>query len=518
MTNKCTPDNVVGYLLGGRELNGLGVDNIDLFDDSPDMVSGWRKAKQNLASSSLSEFAPKAVSMIEAAKGSTSVFKEALDSLTLPSRALGEDIVKAVESFSEAHFKAYGNDLSAGRREFVEGITDLLDSVDTSKFTPNQEAYFKKYYNFYADGGELYRFNERHGLVRATGNAVTNTIKSSTNVTLGNVLEGVIKLPTFLPKTTFSGIVDALERTGGNLFKELPERANQGVYGHNYAGEQKDLWQGLMGLTDTPFKNIVYSAGELAQKGGGSKAVEEIAFKPRFGNLPPVHYTSVGSESVKLLNYRISHYRMLSDMIKDSVGVNGLDRVPVGLQRIATHTAMTSLVGGFGASAIGQLLGLIDPDWGDKIAETRNDYAKLVDTGGITQLGIGFNITKRVTDDAFKAALNTLEGSGIKGGEPDVNQLAMGVTDLMMDYVFLGSSNTIWSDSFIQKHIKLARDTFLGEVEAEEFADEYQERMKIPNPLEVLDQSKNLELLRGGGGDEDVSFDEEFNQPLDEAS
>lgn len=511
MKNKCTPGNVVGYYgLGKRELEGLGVDDIDLFDGDPEVVSGWNSARHNISYNALREFNPQAFNAAQAFSDTSKAVGDALNELVTPESAIGDDIVKSIEALSEKHFLKYGDNLKAGKDEFIENVTELLSSIDTSKFTPNQQAFFNKYSRFYMQGGEFYKMNHKEGILGIVRNATSNTIKSSVNVVEGNVFEGVIKLPTFYPKQTLPAIVDALKQTGGNLFKELPERAAKGVYGHNFSGEAKDWWQGFMGLTDVPFKNIVYSAGELAETGSGTRAVEKVAFKPRFGNLPPVYYSEAGGQAVKLLGYRLNHYRMLHGMVMDAIGRNGASRVATGLQQIATHTVMTGLVGGFGATGVGQLLGILNPNWREEIGETRNSLASLVDTGGITQIGIGASITNRFIQNGYKHFADTWEATGATGDGFDPVQFTIGLTDVVMDALALGSTKTAFSDVAIQKAIKLARDTFLGEVAAEDFWDEAQDRFKLPNPAEVFTQFAPNE------GDQQDDEEEDFL--LDEAS
>jgi hypothetical protein len=308
-----------------------------------------------------------------------------VSSVRNPSGLFGEDLIRPVHDFISQHHADNLDDLHAGREDYFEGIQEVFDGIDVSGLSVAQQTAWDGYRSFYQKGGELYGMGSKGFIEKGLSNLTGNLIKSSPTVILGNIGEGAIKLPALYPKTFGPAIAEALKQ---GIHKKLPQLAADGAYGIHYAGEKGGIWEGLIGLTDVPLKNVAYFAGELAEgQGGGARAVQRVAFTPRFGDLPAVYYNSAGRASVSLLSYTINSYKLYADLWKTG-----------NWQGLITYHAMAGIVGG------GVAAGLPKPvEEGIKAAfpeseqwfdENKGATANLIQPGNITRLNVSSDIAK----------------------------------------------------------------------------------------------------------------------------
>jgi hypothetical protein len=469
MKDACTPSNVLGRMLGFRETDGLPVtmEHLSAIDDSGkahfnDVVNQWGSEVFDDALPKASDNAAlKAANWLSG--DSKHIAKKTLQDFRNPSGLFGEEMIKPVTDFITEHHQMHFDDIASGRQDYLDEIGNVFDDIDTSGLGPTLQDAWNKYRNFYEEGGELYTLNQRSGLEQGMSNLAGNVIKSNPTVILGNVLEGAIKLPTLYPKTFLQAIAEA--QKNGGLFKEIPELAEKGVYGINYAGEEKDAWRGLIGLTDTPLKNIAYYAGELAD-GNGTRAVQKVAFTPRFGDLPPIYYGTGGRAAVQFLGYTINTYKMYASLFQEAKKGN--------IAPLVTYHALASLMGGGAAAGIPMLgEGLIEsvfPDSKDWFEQNKGPLAKLVQPGNINKIGIGYDIANRQIRGGMKNWGSAMEN--FQSGET-VNGI-MDLADVGLNALTFSSSPV--GDLNVQKALRIAKDVAKGELDASDIPGEVQEK------------------------------------------
>jgi hypothetical protein len=465
----CSADNVIGSLLGMGEYNGnpVGFEAVDELDNGGKAT--YVDQKNKIGQAIDAESAPttpeqqaKADADKQAKEATNGWLGDAktivpgiLQDVRNPSGVLGEDFIKPVVDFITDHHAEHFDDLKAGRSDYMDGIRDVFDDLDVASdsLSDAQNAYYKKYKSFYLDGGELYNLNSRSGLEKAVSNLGGNVIKSSPNVIIGNVLEGAIKLPTLYGKTFMQGMAKAAEN---GLFKKIPELEAKGVYGVNYAGESLGKWEGLIGVTDVPLKNIAYYSDLLAG-GDGIKGVQKIAFTPRFGDLPTIYHSGGGRAATQFLGYTINTYKMYASLWQEAKRGN--------IQPLVTYHLMAGLLGGAGASvpAIGEgVWTSLFPDSAEWFEENKNPLAKLIQPGNISRIGVGFDIANRQgqrTVSNSQSGIEKLQDGDIKGG--------------MLDLVDAGLSAMAFTSSPVgdlnlQKVLRIAKDVANEEIELEE--------------------------------------------------
>lgn len=365
-----------------------------------------------------------------------------ISSMRNPSGLFGEERIRGVVEFIRDHHAEYMDDLSAGRKEYMDTIGQIFEEIDTSDMSKAQQIAWDGYRAFYERGGELYGFEGRGAIEKGVSNLTGNIIKSSPTVILGNIGEGAIKLPSLYPKTFGPAFAKAVEQ---GFFKKLPQLEAEGVYGVHYAGEQQGLWEGLIGLTDVPLKNIAYFAGELAEgSGGGARAVQRVAYTPRFGDLPAVYYSGGGRMAVGLLSYTINSYKMYADLWKSR-----------NWQGLITYHLLSGIVGGGVAAGlpkpVEEAIKAVFPESEQWFDENKGMTAQLIQPGNITRLAVPFDIAGsqvergygEITDGFAKTA------SGDVGGMWD---MALGAMK------FSSFTSAPIGDANAQKVLQLATD------------------------------------------------------------
>lgn len=365
-----------------------------------------------------------------------------ISSVRNPSGLFGEQYVRPVYEFIRDHHAEYMDDLSAGRQEYMESIKDLFDNIDVSDLSVAQQTAWDGYRSFYEKGGELYNLENRGGLEKAVSNLTGNLIKSSPTVILGNMAEGAIKLPSLYPDTFMAGFAKAWEN---GITKKIPQLVEDGAYGVHYAGEKGGAWEGLIGLTDIPLKNIAYYAGELAEgAGGGARAVQRVAFTPRFGDLPSIYYNGAGRSAVGLLSYTINSYKMYADMWKTR-----------NWKGLITYHALAGLIGGGMAAGIPAPveagIKAAFPESEQWFEENKGITTKLVQPGSITRLAVPLDIA---SSQVKRGASQIMEGKD-KLGSGDMG----GALDMFMGALkFSSFTNAMAGDVNAQKVLQLAVD------------------------------------------------------------
>ena len=463
MKNVCNFNNVMGNLLGMRESEGLPVtmDHLNQLD-----ASGKARYNDTVTQHGADVFdeAPVHKSDNEALASASqwlsgdakNVAKHVLQDYRNPSGLFGEERVKSVIDFITEHYAEYGNS-PEGRKAYMDDIGLVFDDIDTSDLSPSLQDAWNKYQRFYESGGELYSLNQRSGIEKGLNNLTGNVIKSSPTVIMGNVLEGITKLPTLYPKTFLPAMAEASKQ---GLFKKIPELEKKGVYGLNYGGEQSEGWSGLIGLTDIPLKNIAYYAGKLAGQ-DGAKAVQNVAFTPRFGDLPGVYYSSGGRLATQLLGYTINTYKMYASLLAEAKRGNPAPLI--------TYHALSGLVGGGLAAGLPSVaesvITGIAPETQEWFDENKGPLAKLVQPGNISRLGVSLDIANR----QGKAIVKNLQNGRNKLADGDSG----GVLDLAdAGLAAMSFSSSPVGDLNIQKALRIAKEVAQGELDFEDVPDE----------------------------------------------
>lgn len=472
MVKGCTPDNVIGAMNGLAEARNGDVPFTEIEDDSPSSHARFYEQVDRAGAMEHDSSAKpdQVISTLNHWAGDPlNTSKKLLNDLRNPSGIFGEEYIQPVHQYIVEHHQAFADDLFSkeAKSAYYDGIEEVINSLPD--LHPDLEYAADRYKSFYMKGGELYGRDQGNAVIGAGSSLVKNTLQNSPTVITGNVFEGAIKLPTFYPTTLLPAIGKALQESGGNIFGKIPELEAKGVYGSSLGLEDATLGsrfggilkEGLIGITDNPLKNIAYFAGELAD-GDGLKAVQKIAFVPRFGDTPMVYYHSGSRLAVQFLGYTINTYKMYAQMYKDLFNPA---TAPTAARQLITYHAMAGLIGGAGAALpqpIVEMIKRVAPDTEEWFDENRSPVAGLIQPGNIDRVFITGELASRQIKKLGGSILNTSEALG----EGDTTTAIIEGVDTLLNA--LPFTNSPLGDAQVQKIKNIGKQVALEELDIED--------------------------------------------------
>jgi len=374
-----------------------------------------------------------------------------------PSGLFGEDRVKPVIDFVTQHYKKNSGNLQNRQSQYTAGIKKVFSSIDVSDLKESRKGAWKNYQHFYEHGGELYTSGSGSKVGSLVTNLAGNTIQSSPTVLLGNILEGTVKLPALYPTTFLQGLAKGIWK-GKGIFK-IPELEALGLYGREYAGkENAPIWDKigtLIELSDVPFKNALYYAGEL--KGGeseGLRAVQRGAFLPRFGDLPSVYYSTAGRNDVRFLSYTVNTWKLYADFGKGLLTGSGEGRLK-SAYGLSVLTSLPFALGGLRGGIpepIANMIGVFSPDTKEVIEESSTPLSGFVQVGGVNRIGIAYSIAER----QLKKSWSNFEKGGAALQDQDTTKAAGYFTQATLG--LLPFTKSPLGDAQLQKLMNLGLD------------------------------------------------------------
>lgn len=384
---QCSPDNVLAELAHlkdrrGDEFDVSGV--VDTLDDPGQAL--WHNLKAGYQSEMVKDtLAAKAVNKVvssfaDTQKNIKSIFSETLT----PSEILGEDVVKPVLDYIQDHIKEFDYKTPEGRDQWYRDVIDINDGLlerASKNLSVEKYEYLRKYMKHLKEGGPLYKTDSPFGIwkmaINMSQNATKNIIALSNNVFTGNIVETLVKVPSEAGIENFGPAIGDVMKQGGKMgfWKRIPDVEKEGFYGlAREHGEnelsrlsqlgriQEKAIEKFQGLTDVPFKNIAYYAGERAYgKGGGLKMVEKLSNVQRLGNEPMMKWGETNSALSRFSHYTLGMYKMYGGWWKDAVGGN-----KDAWRKLVTYHGLVTLLGGPGANIpapIADGLMALNPDW-----------------------------------------------------------------------------------------------------------------------------------------------------------
>lgn len=473
MPKGCTPENVEGKLVG----LSVSSENHPPFNEIDDMTPSATAAMQETVNLSAADqfdaIDPgQNAGLVEALnwpESTGNAVKNILNDVRNPSGILGESYIKPVHDFLVKHLQEFGENVTGevARKSYDKQIRGVLASLPQLSEDHPLHGYAERYRRFYLNYSEFYSKQGGTATTKAVSNLAGNVLQNSPTVVLGNIAEGMIKLPTLYPGAVLPAIRKALEATGGNLLNKVPELEAKGVYGSSLGLERGVfgsrfaggvLKDGIIGLTDNPLKTIAYYAGELAH-GDGLKGVQDVAFVPRLGDLPSVYYNNGSRMMVQFLGYSINTYKMYGQMWKDLINPETAGQAA---QRLITYHALAGVIGGAGAAlpepAV-QMITAVFPESEEWFDENRTPFAGLIQPASIDRIGI----TASIASQKIKMIGQGTTGALGAIGDQDYAQMVISGSDAIMGAASFGT--TPLGDAQLQKAIRMGRDAWLDDEE-----------------------------------------------------
>jgi hypothetical protein len=400
-----------------------------------------------------------------------------------PTAMFPKEATDPILQYIDDFYVKHNGEVSGKHREFQSGIKQVINGLGPVKIPDWAKSEWKHWQRDLLDGAPFYE-KAKNGIVQMLDNTVANSINLSNNVILGNPVELFIKAPTLYGvRPSLEGLLEAVKTTKGNVWTRLPEVEARGYYGFDLkpsknflkipmTGKLNDLskksMELIMNTTQRPLLNIAYSIGK--QKGGvdgGLEALEKIAFANRLGNRPRFFRNQASGQSLKLMNYTISQYEMLSGLV---YGLGSKDTALNSARGLATYFTLAGTIGGTASfipkpldMALEKVAGYTE--WRD---EHISPFGKLIQPGGVS-VGAAQSIWSRTVESAqrdFKNGAERLSNGDLTGGLED---LTLGSLTFS-----IGFGQNIMTNPRTQKTLRSYIDLHQDDIDQQEQAEKLQ--------------------------------------------
>lgn len=267
-----------------------------------------------------------------------------------PSDLYGESFVSPIMKALDDHIQKYPmGDFNAYKKEVVP-IIEAFRQQNKGLIPEQMQRHFKEWLDAEAGGRSLYmkeyfkRNSSSNPVTKAIDNTLFNLVNWSGTISIFNTLEALPKMLAYAmsnadPLTASLSIIRAfaatIQKTGPNVFKRIPELDALGVYqsvdnagaakgGNKYLDWLRNKETKLNKLnpvdaTENLLRSLAYNLGDSINPGSGKKAVEDIAFAFRPGNMPSAFLSKDGALTVQLMRFSLSSMKMYDDMLSSVI-------------------------------------------------------------------------------------------------------------------------------------------------------------------------------------------------------
>jgi hypothetical protein len=343
-----------------------------------------------------------------------------------PNQVFGDDVMeplfKRLEDFQETggNFAQYQNEINP--------FLDQFSAKHRPGLTPAKQALLDDLIQAEKKGASLFpdeyrRSEPRTPVGKLVSNVTHRLVSNSPLITFWNTLE-------IMPKA----YAIAAEQVGGDqAFKVMSktmadfQKATKGKWHLPADGVPSGIYQpieggkfgawlkgkvgvgNLLDLTENPLRTFAYLMGENIKPGYGPKAVEQVAFSYRPGNIPAMLRSTSGAEQVALMRFSIGSMQLYGRLFYNGV-VKG------------NTNALTALVGFHAITALqtGVTSTIPKPVWLALPDETKEDIRQLskdvphlinipaedLQPFGGAAIGVGGAITSTLSEGGIKKTLS----------------------------------------------------------------------------------------------------------------
>lgn len=487
--NSCTPENVVAKLAAVFEAGGIPTTEkaFEAMTENGKALYHQSLAKggSEVIDAAKPELLKKTDELIddfletetpEGKKGLKQRISGGLLQVMKPEDFMPKEVTEPVFQYLDNFFSDNHNNLGQARQAYKAGIRQVINEIDLDKLNPSIKGEVLHWTRDLLDG---YPFYKKQGtfLEGWKSNIISNTLDFSGTILLGNPLEFLVKSPAVYGfKPTVKGVSLALKESNNNIWAKIPEVEKAGGYGIKIPEKSSSslkkaytfINDKVMGITDTPLKNVAYYTGKSTdgKVSSGAQAIEKIAFKNRWGNDPRLGRSS--KDAITLMNYTMNTYHMLGGMGKAILTPS--KRIE-GVRQLGTWIALTSAIGGPAAVIPAPLSAILRSndeykEWEDSHLNT---LGKLVRPGGIT-FGLGYELINRAGDawqGGLKKGASKFSNGDTIGGILDLGEGGLSAMTVL-------SRNPL-GNVRVQKLLRNTRDLFEGDIDFEEYTQKAKE-------------------------------------------
>lgn len=368
--NECTPKSVMADFMASKAARGVEIpENLVLNGTTNDILSFVKRSQ--IEAGSILDGAPASLQKVQherigrywdqvgqdlknpteyyqtedgvlLARGSG---KAMMHTFMNPSQIIGEDVVAGLDDILI--------DLSQrgifDGPEYQRNVKRYFDSVDTNSFNDEQMIYFHEYRS---DLSKSSRFggNSNDPIGSKFDALVKGTVQLSPRVMGGNFIEPFMKGVPLYGRSFLQGMKDLGNWGNGNLienlFAEIPEMKEQGLYGLDIPNEElKGVIERASGFMDRPAKNLMYFVG-MADGGNaaaGRKAIQQVMFLPRMADVPLSYRRPFTRAATRLLNYSIGTYNLFGSTLLAAKSNPSAENINRALGLLGTYGTVSGI-------------------------------------------------------------------------------------------------------------------------------------------------------------------------------
>lgn len=361
---------------------------------------------------------------ISGATGSTP--EEWLAFFGRPSQVFGDDMMEPLFKTLEA-FQETGGNFAQYKNQVVPYLDDFLKQHREGLSAPKL-ALLEDLISAEKRGASLfpeeYRKLEGKTPVGKLVSAVTHRlISNNPMIALWNTVEVLPKAYAIAAeqvgepqasKLLFKTMADFQKATGGKW--HLPASGvPSGVYQPIAGGKFAQWLEGRIGvgnlvdLTENPLRTFAYLMGENIKPGFGPKAVEEIAFSFRPGNIPSMLRSTSGAEQVALMRFSIGSMQLYGRLFYNGV----VKRNPQALTALVGFHVITAMQTGVTSSIPKPVWLALSDEQKNDLKEFDRQAPKLINIPsetlqpfGGTAIGVGGSIATTLGEGGIKKTLS----------------------------------------------------------------------------------------------------------------
>lgn len=264
-----------------------------------------------------------------------------------PSQIIGEDVVAELDDILVGLAQRGVFD----GQEYQSTVNRFFKAVDTTDFTDEQFIYFNEYKNNLSKSSRFAVAGKEGDIIGNKIDAIVKgTVQLSPTVIGGNMIEPFMKGIPLYGRSFLQGWKDLARYGNGNimenLFAEIPELKQQGLYGLDVPNEElKGLLERAGGFMDRPAKNLMYFVGvaDGGNAAAGRRAIQQVMFLPRMADVPLSYKMPATRSATRLLNYSISTYNLFTSTLLAAKANPSADNINKAIGLLATYGTVAGI-------------------------------------------------------------------------------------------------------------------------------------------------------------------------------
>lgn len=353
-------------------------------------------------------------------------------------------VIKLLEDFQAANPLPHSAGISDAQLETMRTaqrslynktvVPQLAKMVDPSGLPLELQGSWVDYINSEIKGVSVFGVGtSKNPFVKAIKNTLGNLVSNNPTIALYNLYEIAPKMQVYAiqnggagaQKAVATAMANFAKKSGGKAWARVPEYEAAGIYGNKQATgiagkvEKAIGVSNLVDTTENPLRGLMYELGEAIEPGSGRRAVEQMAYAYRPGNMPFMLRSKEGELTVHLMRYGIETMKFYGKLWKNAVAGPDLKTKVNSAAALITMHGLLAVQGGVKGS-------VPLPLWEALPEDVRDDLEALDDEVPF------LNLSKKVMGIDASKAMQPLGGIAFGvGGSIMTTNLGTGIRDVV---------------------------------------------------------------------------------------